>query len=154
MQANSIFHNAYRTWLSWLICRLPDLIRCTHPHLKLDEGKCYCPDCGDGLIFKWVFIRCNGCQHRRNSISFWEQIAPQHPFCPECGERGWHLQYLEQPEFFQLHSASLVLLKEDSNKIKIRLDTVTAWVERVSPSVQEAIPQKLGLELLTGLRLE
>jgi hypothetical protein len=139
MQVHSLLHKANHVWLSWILHRLPDILSCTHPHLTLDEGMCYCPDCGKGLIFKWVFIRCNGCHQRRNSVSFWEQIIPCHPFCQFCGEQSWHLQYLEQPEFFQLHTASLMLYKGDFENHREPLNSVKAWVDRTSERIRAPI---------------
>lgn len=88
-------------------------LTCNHGRTPIHEGKCFCPDCGHGLIFQWVVLRCGQCNSRRNSRYFLRQIVPVEHSCPKCGEESVRWDYLDSPTYFQLHKACLVIQEEE-----------------------------------------
>jgi uncharacterized protein (DUF983 family) len=103
------------------------LFSCQHGRVSVNEGKCYCPDCGQGLIYQWVLLRCRRCRGRRDSRIFLGGVLPSHRYCLQCGEPSWQADYLEAPAYFQLHKARLVIRDRDPAppsrpKIKIGLE--------------------------------
>lgn len=97
------------TFLSRFIC----VFRCNHFRTPVNEGKCYCPDCGRGLIYQWVVVRCEVCHQRMESRSFFRQVVPLQRCCAYCGEQGFRFDYLESPDYFQLHKAQLIVREEE-----------------------------------------
>lgn len=83
------------------------LLTCCHARARVVEGKTYCPDCGRGVIFRWVILRCVTCGQRRPSRYRFRQVVPTECCCTFCGETASQIQTLEEPEFFQLRYALL-----------------------------------------------
>jgi hypothetical protein len=114
--------------LSMLLAALGTcLFACRHGRISVNEGKCYCPDCGQGLIYQWVLLRCRRCRGRRESRTFLGRVLPSYRYCLQCGEPSWQADYLESPAYFQLHKARLVIRDRDPAaapcpKIKIGLE--------------------------------
>jgi hypothetical protein len=95
--------------LGWI---LTCLFSCGHWRTPVNEGKCYCPDCGHGVIFQWVVVRCGTCRVRVDSRMWLRQVLPMQRCCPACGERAFQFDYLESPSYFQLHKAQLIVRDE------------------------------------------
>ncbi len=83
------------------------LFTCSHVRSQVVEGKTYCPDCGQGVVFRWVVLRCGGCGQRRQGRYRFREVVPTESCCTFCGERAVHSQYLSDPEYFQLSYALL-----------------------------------------------
>lgn len=86
---------------------LQSLFTCSHARALGVEGKTYCPDCGKGVIFRWVVHRCVGCHQRRPTRYLFRNVVPLHQCCTFCGEEASERVYLSEPEFFQLRHALL-----------------------------------------------
>jgi uncharacterized protein (DUF983 family) len=99
-------------WLTVLIWILKCLFTCNHQHAPMSEGKCYCPDCGRGLIYRWVILRCPDCAIRRDSRYLLRQIAPAQRCCAYCGSYELKTETLESPAYFQLHKAQLIAVED------------------------------------------
>lgn len=84
------------------------LLTCAHAPLSPDEGKYYCPDCGRGLIYQWIVLRCATCNTRLESRMGFHTLKPAKRFCPRCGNTGFQPQILEAPGYFQLEKAWLM----------------------------------------------
>jgi hypothetical protein len=95
-----------------LLWMLKCIFSCNHWRTPVNEGKCYCPDCGRGVIYQWVIIRCQTCRVRVDSHTVLRQVMPRHKCCPYCGENAFQLEYLESPSYFQLHKAQLSVREE------------------------------------------
>lgn len=93
-------------WLP-LAERLNALLSCNHSRARVVEGKTYCPDCGHGVIFRWVILKCVECHQRRPSRYQARQVVPAHRCCTFCGERAFTRQILCDPEYYQLRHALL-----------------------------------------------
>jgi hypothetical protein len=89
------------------------LFSCLHARTSVNEGKCYCPDCGDGLIYRWVVLRCIECNTRRDSRYRLRDVIPSQRCCAFCGAQSVLREYLENPSYFQLHQARLVIFLEE-----------------------------------------
>lgn len=100
----SLFETFY-----WL-CKC--LFACNHGRTEVNEGKCYCPDCGCGLIYQWILLRCQSCHARRESRYQLRQVIPAQSCCIQCGETAWSSEILETPAYFQLHTARLRVVEE------------------------------------------
>lgn len=92
---------------------LDSLFSCNHAGTPVHEGKCYCPDCGCGLIYRWVVLRCRECNTRRASRYRFRKIVPVQRCCALCGEREVFLETLENPAYFQLNHARLAIVYEE-----------------------------------------
>lgn len=86
---------------------------CNHLRTPVSEGKCYCPDCGRGLVYHWVILRCATCHIRLDSRTLLRQVLPSRRCCPQCGERNSRLDRLDTPFYFQLHKAQLMVQEEE-----------------------------------------
>jgi len=95
--------------LQWI---LKCVFTCNHGRTETAEGKCFCPDCGRGVIFQWVVIRCESCRHRTDSRIALRQLVPERRCCANCGEQSFVYDYLESPSYFQLHRARLIVREE------------------------------------------
>ncbi|WP_373531023.1 hypothetical protein [Vampirovibrio sp.] len=93
----------------WIVQRA---FSCNHLRTTVNEGKCYCPDCGRGLIYHWVVLRCGGCRARLDSRTILRQVMPLHRCCPQCGESATQMDRLESPAYFHLHKAQLMVQEE------------------------------------------
>lgn len=93
----------------WIVTRP---FSCNHLRTTVNEGKCYCPDCGRGLIYNWVVLRCGGCQARLDSRTVLKQVLPLHRCCPQCGDSETQINRLESPSYFHLHKAQLMVHEE------------------------------------------
>jgi hypothetical protein len=103
---------------------------CTHAHTRLNEGKCYCPDCGCGLIIRWVVLRCGECEIRRESRYWLRQIIPAQRCCVACGTERYNTETLDSPSYFQLHTARL-LMEEVPSDTNSHLQNVIWFLERL-----------------------
>jgi hypothetical protein len=83
------------------------LFTCSHARAHAVEGKTFCPDCGRGVIFRWVVLRCVGCGQRRPAGYLFRNVVPSETCCTFCGDIRIERQVLEEPEFFQLRYALL-----------------------------------------------
>jgi hypothetical protein len=92
---------------------------CHHLRTTVNEGKCYCPDCGRGLVYHWVVLRCVGCQARLESRASLGQVTPLRRCCPHCGENQTRMDRLELPAYFHLHKAQL-MVQEEADYIQFR----------------------------------
>ena len=90
------------------------LFTCNHANTLVHEGKCYCPDCGNGLIYQWVILRCCECQTRRESRYQFRQVVPVQRCCLSCGAQNVRAEYLQNPSYFQLKQARLAIIVEES----------------------------------------
>lgn len=95
--------------LTWL---LKCVFTCNHAHTFPREGKCYCPDCGRGVIFQWVVMRCQACNHRTESHITLRQLTPSQRCCINCGQQSFYYDYLDNPSYFQLNRARLIIREE------------------------------------------
>lgn len=86
---------------------------CRHWGTRIHEGKCYCPDCGRGLIFQWAVLRCVQCHRRVESRLWFGRISPVQRCCARCGHPEVETDWLSAPAYFQLHKAQLVLVSEE-----------------------------------------
>ena len=103
---------------------------CSHTRTAVAEGKCYCPDCGRGIVYQWVNLRCGGCRIRRESAYRLGRIIPADPFCRQCGESAVYAEYLENARPHQLHRAKLVMLVDSD--YECFAERIRAWTQ---PSV-------------------
>lgn len=97
------------TTLNWV---LKCVFTCNHGRTAPKEGKCYCPDCGRGVIFQWVVMRCEACNYRTDSKISLRQLVPSQRCCANCGEQSFYYSYLDDPSYFQLHRARLIIREE------------------------------------------
>lgn len=96
-------------WLSGLAWLLKCCLTCNHLRTPVSEGKCYCPDCGQGLIYRWIILRCTECNLRRDSRYFLRQAVPAERCCLHCGSTAIRWDYLETPSYYQIHKARLIV---------------------------------------------
>lgn len=114
---------------------------CNHGRTAPKEGKCYCPDCGRGVIFQWVVMRCEECNIRTDSHTALRQLVPDQRCCSNCGERAFCYQYLEAPSYFQLHKARL-MIREEADYLQNRYNwSVYAFGETLGKSVGQKFEQ-------------
>lgn len=97
------------TLLSWLAHQL---FACRHTGAIVNEGKCYCPDCGKGLIFQWATLRCKVCFVQVESRVHFQRLRSVWKFCFYCGGQVFNTCYLNSPEYFQLERAQLICRNE------------------------------------------
>lgn len=90
------------------------LFSCRHWRTRIHEGKCYCPDCGRGLIFQWAVLRCAQCHGRVESRLWFGRISPVQRCCVRCGHSEVQTDWLSAPAYFQLHKAQLVLIEQEN----------------------------------------
>jgi hypothetical protein len=109
---------------------LKALFTCSHAKARAVEGKTYCPDCGRGVIFRWVVLRCTECGQRRPSHYRLRQVVPAELCCTYCGEAAVHSQILLEPEFYQLRHALLAFESEPpAESLLYRLTVaIRSWV--------------------------
>lgn len=108
---------------------------CNHARAAMAEGKCYCPDCGRGIVYQWVNLRCGGCQIRRDSAYRLGRIVAADPFCRQCGASAVYAEYLENARPHQLHKAKLVMLVDTEYEHQY-----APWAERIRAWTQSAVP--------------
>lgn len=97
---------------TWFLRFIAGVFSCRHWRTRIHEGKCYCPDCGRGLIFQWAVLRCVQCHRRVESRLWFGRIFPVQRCCPHCGHADVETDWLSAPAYFQLHKAQLVLVEE------------------------------------------
>jgi hypothetical protein len=121
---------------AWL---LKCVFSCNHARTTVNEGKCYCPDCGRGLIYQWVVLRCRDCRVRRDSHYRLRRVMPVQRCCPQCGDPAWWTDYLDSPSYFHLYKARLMVREEQDY-----LQTPAFWSlytlsETVNRSVEQTV---------------
>lgn len=117
------------------------IFTCNHGRTAPKEGKCYCPDCGRGVIFQWVVMRCEECNVRMDSHTALRQLVPDQRCCPNCGERAFCYHYLEAPSYFQLQKARL-MIREEADYLQGRYHwSVYAFGETLGQSVGQKFEQ-------------
>lgn len=89
------------------------LFVCRHNHMPMHEGKCFCPDCGEGVVVRWAVLCCSGCDMRRSSRYLFRRLMPSEAYCTRCGEREISVRFLENPLYYQLRHARLVWQDEE-----------------------------------------
>ena len=104
------------------------LFACNHARTPVEEGKVCCPDCGAGVVFHWVLLRCASCNSRRESRYFLRQAIPVHGHCLSCGESAVRREVLDSPKYYQLHQALLVMSTEADYVLWLS-DRLTRWSE-------------------------
>lgn len=95
-------HRLFLRLFNWLFA-------CKHANTAVTEGKSFCPDCGCGVVFQWVNLRCSGCGVRRDTAYCWGRILPTQAVCVRCGEGDVWPEYLENARPYQIHRARLVM---------------------------------------------
>lgn len=114
---------------------------CNHLRTPVNEGKCYCPDCGRGLVYQWVILRCGNCQSRLEGRTMLRQVLPRQRCCSGCGEQAFHLERLENPSYFQLHKAQL-MVQEEQDYILSRFGWhLSSMGEVISKTVSSTLAQ-------------
>lgn len=83
---------------------------CGHPNALPGEGKSFCPDCGDGIVYRWHVMRCAGCNARREARYCLRHWIPSHAFCQYCGENGFREETVDNARYHQLHKAYLTAI--------------------------------------------
>ena len=119
------------------------LFSCRHWRTRIHEGKCYCPDCGRGLIFQWVVLRCNQCQGRVDSRLWFGRISPVQRCCLRCGHSEVQTDWLNAPAYFQLHKAQLVLIEEETLGW-------AQWQKCIFEGSGSTHPQKMNIQIFLG----
>jgi hypothetical protein len=97
----------------WL---LKAVFTCNHLRTPVREGKCFCPDCGRGVVFQWIVLRCRECRTRRESRYFLRQVVPSHACCMQCGTENFRYEYLDMnrdESYFQLDKARILIQEAD-----------------------------------------
>lgn len=102
--------------LESLLC---SLFSCNHARTQVHEGKCYCPDCGGGLIYRWMVLRCGECHVRRESRYRLRKVVPSQRCCPSCGSAAVLEEFLEDPAYFQLREARLTVFTEEAAPLSL-----------------------------------
>lgn len=87
---------------------------CNHSGIKLTEGKVFCPHCTQGLILRWVQLRCAQCNQKRGCQYVLREITPTERCCLQCGHSQFVKEYLENPAYFHLDKALLEIEEEAS----------------------------------------
>lgn len=106
MTSIRVNHLAMACWTG--LCHVfQALFTCSHTRARVVEGKTFCPDCGQGVVFRWVVLRCCGCRQRRPVRYRFRHVVPLESCCTYCGESDIINQYLDEPEFYQLRHALL-----------------------------------------------
>ncbi len=85
---------------------------CNHANAPFTEGKSICPDCGRTVILQWAVLRCEFCQTKRASRFIFRTVFPLENYCTACGQNETRLDYLENPAYYHLHKAILVVQDE------------------------------------------
>lgn len=116
----------------WMHRLFQSLLVCNHSRTPATEGKCYCPDCGAGVIFHWVVLRCTSCNVRRESMYLLREVVPADRCCTSCGEDAYRMDSLDSPAFYQLRKARLIAQTEEAY-MQTRFD----WLKPVSARTQE-----------------
>jgi uncharacterized protein (DUF983 family) len=124
---------------------------CNHARTTAKEGKCFCPDCGRGVIFQWVVMRCESCRQRTESRLLLRQLVPQTRCCATCGQASFYYDYLEAPSYFQLHQARLII-REEADVLQGRyrwsvFSVAEHWSEQVEASLRQRLKRLTGQTL-------
>jgi hypothetical protein len=83
------------------------LFQCNHSRANALEGKTFCPDCGAGIVYRWVVLQCVLCQQRRAAHYQGRNIKPCQECCIQCGHSQTQALYLDNPQVYQLQHALL-----------------------------------------------
>lgn len=118
---------------------LRSLFSCHHARTPVNEGKCFCPDCGSGLIYRWVVLRCQECHARRESRYRLRQVMPSQRCCAFCGAASVFPEYLENPSYFQLSQARLVVFFEEEQPFSMMKCLSYLLGETLSAYIVESI---------------
>lgn len=111
------------------------LFPCNHRKARIAEGKTYCPDCGQGILGRWIALHCIECGQRRPTRYLFRQVVPAESCCTHCGERKFRSRYLQDPEFFQLRHALLSFEAEPNE---------SAFLYQARVFVLDALKQPVG----------
>lgn len=96
-------------WLALIGWIFKCTFSCNHLRTPINEGQCYCPDCGQGLVYQWVVLRCTECRVRRESRYYLRHVVPAQRCCVWCGHDAVQVEFLETPLYFQLNQARLIV---------------------------------------------
>lgn len=127
--------------LFWL---LKCVFSCNHLRTPVNEGKCYCPDCGRGLVYHWVVARCNACRVRLESRTVLRQVVPVQRCCPNCGGQSFRFDTLSAPSYFQLQKAQL-MVREEQDYLQGGFQwSVYGWGEAMGRTVEQTLSKTLA----------
>lgn len=108
--ANSVINLVFG-WLGGLIRGMSSIMakvmQCPCSRAPIAEGKTYCPDCGAGVIHRWVILTCHECGRKRPATYYGGAVMPTHRCCHHCGTQAVERQYLEEVAYYQLPWALL-----------------------------------------------
>lgn len=117
---------------------------CRHWRTRVYEGKCYCPDCGRGLIYQWAVLRCQQCAFRLESRLWFGEISPVQRCCVHCGAEEVEIDWLSAPAYFQLHKAQLVLVEEESGDGLLEKAPWVVWAQEARHRRSRFVTPTLG----------
>lgn len=123
------FHQLYPL-VDFVYSLAKGIFTCQHRNIPVHEGKCYCPDCGKGVVFEWVVIKCSGCHKKRPSQSLMNRMYPSQRCCLLCGDTETYTEALDNPWYFQLNQAQLLFKDEGDNQSHFE-NWTHVWVEPV-----------------------
>ena len=114
---------------------------CQHRNIPVHEGKCYCPNCGKGVIFEWVVLECSGCHKRRKSHHLFNRLVPAHRCCLDCGHDETNTIKLGNPWYYQLKHAQIIFQDEEIYlENSVSTNWAEAWVDPVIPIIRGLLP--------------
>jgi hypothetical protein len=125
---------------------IEDATTCRHTRVAMAEGTSYCPDCGCGVVYEWVTLRCNDCGRKRQGQYCYNEVVPADRCCRHCGEHQVRKEVMDEPDYFQMQWALLELQADDYRQAAPTV-VVQAWVE--ASTVQNS-PTKQPVALLAG----
>jgi uncharacterized protein (DUF983 family) len=101
--------------LVWVWKIVETVFTCSHGRVTLSEGKCICPDCGQGVIARWVVLRCTRCNSRRSGRYLFKSVMPAENFCTRCGERETVIESLENPPYYMVMNKAILLIENEDD---------------------------------------
>ncbi len=122
----------------WVYSALQQLQKslCSHARIAPNEGKCFCPDCGDAQVYQWEVLMCEGCNTRRPSHLLWGTTHASSACCLNCGETSTSKKYLRNPKAYQLNLAQLACYSPHRYETEVLgiSDHQTRWKRSLQPS--------------------
>jgi hypothetical protein len=92
------------------------VLACRHGSTRVVEGKTFCPDCGVGVVYEWVILKCKGCRQKRAARYWFNQVVPYQSCCSMCGEVACIEETHASLQFYQLSHALLIkTIEEEEN---------------------------------------